>query len=392
LSAAGSSSGDVEKVVTIIEVWTELLSKLCDAAASLKLDRKYVLLQLVMDIMDAMQPVSSPPTLQVVRIISDDLIHGVIKQKDLREFFKCLYKLSPIDPSGHAQLVQKLERHFIDVTSHDLCLDIFVKEADHLSPEVSDLFFVKAVEAFGNQKASGWITKMKNFFLGGSDDSRAKSQNLARLFSHCIRETKIDDLTAAAAFPVISSLPALANMMTFLPQLRNLGLLRADIDQKAELILRHVKQVSVLLAQGRLSLQLLVLLRDEQRVDRFSTLVCFEDPHVTSRELKACINLRLGELAQFHLAADDIRKFAAKFDDFKDKECVNEILAQFDRDQSRVELRDVCKVRDRTGPITLQLQHVSTKDLLQVRRHNELYSSAVFRIIADRVILEGTTR
>jgi hypothetical protein len=324
-------------------------------------------------------------------MISSDLEQRKIKKKDLREFFICMHKLSSIDPSSQTRLVQNLKEHFVAVYSHDVCLDIFIDEADHMLPEVSDLFFAKAVEAFNGEKASGKLSRIFNFFGMGGAGVDAKIKNLARLFSHCIQETKINGLTPVEAVAVITGLPALANMMRFLPRLRELDCLGAGIEEKAGLILDHVKQANLALAEGRVSLHLLNILKEEQRVERLFTLTgCVRDAQAV-RELKTCINLRSEELAEYHQAADDVRKFATKFDDIKESEMINTILAQFEGNPETVQLREVCTLRSRPGPVAVQLCHVSSEDLKQVRRHNELYSSAVFRIIQDRV-LPGTTR
>jgi hypothetical protein len=392
-AAAAGTSGDhatqSQEVAAVIEAWTQLL----DMAAALKPDRRYILLQLALDILAVMQPEARPPTLLLVEMISSDLTQQHIKQKDLRVFLKCLLKLSAIDRASYAQLIGELEEHFVGVTSNDICLNIFVEEADHLSPEVSNLFFAKAVEAFNNQKASSKLARLWNYVVGGNEDSHAKTQNLARLFSHCVRETNIDGLGAAKAFAVITGLPALANMMKFLPQLRKLGCLGADIERKAGLIINHVTQVNSALAEGRVSLHLVQMLRDEQRVERLLTLSSSLQEPPNNWQLRSCINLRSEELAEYHKAADDIRKFADKFPHFQGSEMIGDILAQFAQDPERVEMRQVCNVRKHTtGRIELKLRGVSSEDLEQVRMHNDLYNSAVFRIIGERFCLEGTTR
>ena len=395
LSAAAGTSGDnatqSQEIAVVVEAWTQLL----DMAGSLTPDRKHILLQLALDLLAVMQPEARPPTLLLVEMISSDLRQQRhIKPKDHRDFFKCLFKLSSIDRESHNQLVEELEEHFVAVKSHDICLDIFVEEADHLSPEVSNLFFAKAVEAFNNQKASSRLTRLWNYVVGGNEDSHAKTQNLARLFSHCVRETNIDGLGAAEAFEVITGLPALANMMKFLPQLLKLGCLGADIERKAGLIINHVTQVNSALAEGRVSLHLVQMLREEQRVERLLTLSSSLEESPTARELRTCINLRLEELTEYHKAAEEIRKFADRFPDFQGSETISDILAQFTQDPKRVELQNVCDVRTHTtGRIQLKLPPgVSLKDLDQVKRHNDLFNSAVFRTINDRFRLEGTTR
>ena len=83
--------------------------------------------------------------------------------------------------------------------------------------------------------------------------------------------------------------------------------------------------------------------------------------------------------------------FATKFDNFRDSSGVEQILAQFAQDPEKVELREVCKLRNSSGRIELLLRQVTPEELEQVRRHNNLYNSAVFRIIQDRV-LEQTRR
>jgi hypothetical protein len=391
-SAAGTGSSEAKEVNAVIEAWTEVLDKLVDMTLSLRpTDRKYILLKLTLDIIAVMQPVASPSSLLQVEMISSDLEQRKIKKKDLREFFICMHKLSSIDPSSQTRLVQNLKEHFVAVYSHDACLDIFIDEADHMLPEVSDLFFAKAVEAFNSEMASSKLSRIFNFFGMGGAGVDAKIKNLARLFSHCIQETKINGLTPVEAVAVITGLPALANMMRFLPRLRELDCLGAGIEEKAGLILDHVKQANLALAEGRVSLHLLNILKEEQRVERLFTLTgCVRDAQAV-RELKTCINLRSEELAEYHRAADDVRKFATKFDDIRESELIQEVLAQFEADPETVELREVCSLRSRPGPIALQLCHVSNEDLKQVRRHNELYSSAVFRIIQDRV-LPGITR
>jgi hypothetical protein len=393
LAAAAGTSGDHAKqgqeVAAIVEAWTQLL----DMVAALKPDRRYILLQLALDVMAVMQPEARPPTLLLVEMISSDLTQQHIKQKDLGVFLKCLLKLSAIDRASHNQLVGELEEHFVGVTTNDICLNIFVEEADHLSPEVSNLFFAKAVEAFNNQKASSRLTRLWNYVVGGNEDSHAKTQNLARLFSHCVRETNIDGLGATEACAVITGLPALANMMKFLPQLRKLGCLEADIERKAALIINHVTQVNSALAEGRVSLHLVQMLRDVQRVERWLTLASSFEESPPAWQLRSCINLRSEELDEYHKTADDIRKFTAKFPDFQGREMISDILAQFAQDPKKIEMRQVCNVRKHTtGRIELKLPGVPLKDLEQVRMHNELYNSAVFRIIGDRFRLEGTTR
>jgi hypothetical protein len=387
-SAAGTGSSDDEGVTA----WSEALAKLVDMTLSLQpTDRKYILLKLTLDIIAVMQPVASPSTLLQFEMISSDLEQRKIKQKDLREFFICMHKLSSIDPSSQPKLVQNLKDHFVTVTSHDACLDIFINEADHMLPEVSDLFFARAVEAFNGEKAIGKLSRIFNYFGMGGNGADAKIKNLARLFTHCIQETKINGLSPAEAIAVITGLPALANMMKFLPRLRELNYLGAVIEEKAGLILDHVKTANLALEEGRVSLHLLNILKEEQRVQRLDKLTGCLGNAQAARELKTCINLRSEELAEYHQAADDVRKFATKFDDVKESEMINSILAQFERNPETVQLREVCTLRSRPGPIAVQLCHVSSEDLKLVRRHNELYSSAVFRIIQDRV-LPGTTR
>ena len=401
-TAAETESGEVklsQEVADVIKRWTEFLDELLKTAADLVHVRKYLLLQLALDLVAVMRPVAMSPTLlllhQLVEMIVHDLKQRCITKRCFRDFSICLQKLSRIDRQSHGQLVAQLGKDFVAVTSHDDCLEIFLDEADHLSPEAAELFFTKAVEAFSTQQAvNSWINKIPLLnWLRGSGTSDAKTQNLARLFSHCIQETQLPGRGSAEVFAVIIDMPVLANMMKFLPQLRRLGCLPAEIERKASLILNHVKQVTLDLADGRLSLHLLGMLKHaQQRVDRLVALAgIMEESPQSSGDLKTLVGLRLGELAEYHQAGEDIRSFSAKFDDLKDSDGVSETLAQFAGDPSTVELREVCELRSRMGPIQLHLHHVSVEDLKQVRRHQDLYASAAFRIIQDRVLLHGET-
>jgi hypothetical protein len=395
---SGDDAKQSQEVAATIQAWTKLVDQLLGKASYLQQsDCKYKLLRLALDIVAVLQPADVPLTLllasRVADIIASDLTQRSFRRGVFRELSVCLGKLSPlIGPSRYAQIVGMLRDHFVADASHDECLDIFLGEADHMSGEVSDLFFHKAIEAFNSQQASGMVSRFLHWW-GGAKSNDAKTQNLARLFSHCIRETKIDDLGAAESFPVITGQPALANMMKFLPRLMNLSYLEAEIEMKANLILKYVNQINLLLVEGRLSLQLLLILKDEVQVERLLTLTSsIEDSNFSREDLKTFVRLRLDELEEYNKASEDIRSFVSKFDDIKGSSSVNEILAQFAKESRMVELREVCQLRSKTGPIRLLITHLSSEDLEQVRRHNDLYNSAVFRIIQDRVLLEGGLR
>ena len=107
---------------------------------------------------------------------------------------------------------------------------------------------------------------------------------------------------------------------------------------------------------------------------------------ISTDRLKILITLRLEELAAFYKAADNIRKFAGRFDDVAESDTIGDSLAQFSLNPATVELRLVCQPREVAGqPIVLRLRAVSDQDLATVEQHNRLYESAVFRIIHDEV-------
>jgi len=392
---AANNSGDAESDGLAVS-WPELVDRMLVTAADIRPLRKYFLLQLVLDILDTMEPMLSSIQQQVSRLaelISIDLRQKNITRGIFRDLAVCLAKMANIDQTRHGQLVAEVGALFVAVTSQEDCLEIFLVEADQLTPELANMFFAKAVEAFNSQKSSGgglWNKFLSAVGLGGGKD--AKSENLGRLFSHCIRETDICTMDAADAVPVILAQPALANMMKFFPRFLNLDILPTDIVAKAMLILEHVEEFSLDVAEGRLTLQLVLMLRDEQRAERLVSLVTSLEEirsktAVSAKDARTFIRLRTEELAEYHRAAEDIRIFAARFgEDFKDFK-VHDILAQFERDPADVELRELCKFRSKVGnTVILQLEDVSADQLVQVRRHNQLYRSAVFRIIQDRLL------
>lgn len=307
----------------------------------------------------------------------------------VRDMSSCIEKISTVDPQVHAELLEAFDCHYVSNISNDSCLNIYIEEAGQFSAEISDMLFKKAITIFSDKQSDSTFTKLWDVgkALFGYETS-SKAQNMARFFSHCIQDVKLEnDLNPIRAFESLAGLPALSGMMKFFPNLLKRKLLQDEVIVKSQHILETVDQFSIYLSQGQLMLQDFTLLRNEAIINRFISLheclaeVRNSEQVVRNNGLRDLIKLRLEEVDSFYKAREDVNKFVVKFDNFK----IENVMSQFDRNCAQ--LKDVCKVRTTEGAIELLLDGISPSDMDQVRRHNRYYeNSAIFREINDDVL------
>ena len=400
-----AKSGDDDRVVSkvIAEVtgdWSRQLQQVCEVIADrpVRHQDRYALIDLLLNMAAALQPLSNVDQLlqKLAQLLVLDLEEKQLSRdrSDLRAFLVCFNKFSSMDQQTYAQLLEAMKEHFVESTGCEDCLEIFLEEAEHLPPPISDKLFDKAVLAFDNQKSSnrfGRFFKDISKFLGYGANS--KTDNLTRLFRHCLLEIRLDGLDTAGIIEAVSRQATVANMMRFYPQLAKLDKVEREIRRRADAILEAVAGFSFELDLGSLSLHMLgLLLSDDARVERLIALhECLTDvrepkQEFSTGELKDLILLRREELAAFHRAAENIKMFTGKFDVTEESKSIGTVMAQFTVDPARVVLKEVCRPREAIGqPIVVLLTGVSAEELAAVEQHNCLYDSAVFRIIHEEV-------
>ena len=387
----------------VVDDWTRQLQQMYEVIAAARPARhkyQYALVSLALNMTAALQPLSNLDQLlqQLAQLLVLDLEEKQLARGDrsgLRGFLVCANTFYTLDQEAYSRLLEALNEHLVEPTGPEDCLDIFLDEAEHLPPTISDRLFNKAVLAFEGQKSSyRFIRIIKDFssyYLSSGGNS--KVNNLTRLFSHCLCEIRLEGLVPVGVIQAVSQQATVANMMRFYPHLAKLNKLEREVTRRAEAILDAVAGFRIELHLGEVSLFTLGLLHsDEARVERLIALYesltdvrPSEHKKFSTDELKALIKLRREELAVFHKAADSVRKFVGKFD-VAESPAVSDFLAQFSSDPTTVELRQVCRPREAAGqPIVLRLRAGSTKDLATMEQHNRLYESAVFRIIHDEV-------
>ena len=389
-------------IAEVTDNWSRQLNQMCGViAAHLARDKdRYELISLMLNITAALQRLSNVDQLllhQLTQLLLLDLQEKQLlpsgDQSGLHGFLVCLSKFKSMDQQTYAQLLDAMKEHFVESTGCEECLVIFLEEAEHLPPPIADKLFSKAVLAFESQKSTNRLGRFFNDvskFLGYGADS--KTDNLTRLFSHCLREIRLDGLDTAGIIEAVSQQATIANMMRFYPQLAKLGRLEKREVRRADAILDAVAGFRIELLLGSLSLRTLWLLSDDVRVERLIALhECLTDvrepkQEFSTGELKALIRLRREELAAFHRAAENIKMFTGKFDVTEESKSIGTVMAQFTVDPARVVLKEVCRPREAIGqPIVVLLTGVSAEELAAVEQHNCLYDSAVFRIIHEEV-------
>ena len=394
-----------EDAGVVVDDWTRQLHQMYETIAAARPSRhryRYALVSLALNIAAALQPLTDLEQLrhQLAQLLLFDLEEKQLSRdrSDLRGFLVCVSQFSSLDQEEYLRLVEALKEHLVESAGPEDCLEIFLGEAEHLPPAISDELFNKAVLAFEGQKSTSRFTRIlediANFVSSGSS---SKTDNLTRLFSHCLREIPLDGLDTAGIIEAVSQQATVANMMRFYPQLALVGKLEREVTRRADAILDAVAGFQIELHLGSVLLSTLVLLHsDAARVERLIALhKCLTDIRPSVRKdfsmekLKDLIKLRREELATWHKAADSVRKFAGKFD-VAESPTIGAIMSQFSRDP---QLRKVCSPREVAGqPIDLQLRGVSAKDLAVVEQHNRLYKSAVFRIVQDEVWQDSQRR
>ena len=393
----------IKEEAGVIQDWSQQLSDLCETIAALQTWHKdrYTRIRLALDMAAVLQPLQPWSDVQqslhrLGQILLQDLEEKQLirDRSGLRGFLVCVNQFFSLDQQTYAQLLEGLKEHFLESVGDEDCLKIFLDEADYLPPAISDKFFNKAVLAFDSQKSTNKVHQFFSDLFSGSSGSSSKTNNLIRLFSHCLREIQLEGLDMAGVIQAISQQATVANMMRFYRQLSELDRLESEVTASAEDVLYAVERFRTELQLGSLTLDTLGLLhKDDFREERLIALhecltkVCpSERVEISTDRLKILITLRLEELAAFYKAADNIRKFAGRFDDVAESDTIGDSLAQFSLNPATVELRLVCQPREVAGqPIVLRLRAVSDQDLATVEQHNRLYESAVFRIIHDEV-------
>jgi len=374
-----------------IRQWIKKLTNLIEVRASM--DRKYILFNLVLSVVAIFRPFNkSVQTVEsIAQSISIDLKQRYVKRYHFRDVTACIEKFSSIDQHVHSKLLEILGFYFQSVGTEE-CFTIFLNEAEHLTPEISNMLFNRTVGIFSDEKSSGFLS---NLFQAGKNilgyEQNPKARNLSRLYTHSIGGVNLDGLDTAQVVRVATDHSGLSNMMKFFPNLLKLKLLDKEIVQKSNYILDQIDHFSMDLWHSRLKLQTCNMLKNQKQVEKLITIhECLDEIRDSGQalkksDLKTLIKLRSEELAEFYQAAEDVEKFMTKFD-LKNGE-VDHILAQFSVDPSTIELRDVCQRREENGPIRLELQQLSVDDLVVLRHHNHLYiNSAIFRKIHEQVL------
>jgi hypothetical protein len=331
---------------------------------------------------------------KIYNVMAGDLQHGQVSKAAMRNFFTCVQQFSKIDRQISADLVVAVRQYMVHPMSEETCLDVFIEEADCLPAEVSDMLFQKAATSFKKPSAGSALNRFvqgaKKFFTGKESD--AKITNLARLFTHTVSEAKIDNVNFATAVPVITQHPSLANMMLFYPMLKEREKLGREAARRSNLILDLVARYVKALAEGQLSLAACAVLGDETKVERLGTLygtyvdTSSSRPGTENRNyFNKIVQLRGEELGEYHRATDDVTRFAAKFD-VDGNPRIQNVLSQFTRDPVTLALDKVCYMRLEKKKVELKLLEITADDLATIRRHNHLYSSAVFRRVHEMVM------
>jgi hypothetical protein len=363
-------------------------------------NRKYVIVKLFLNIVLVLKArQDADPSSLIVKIfnvMASDLQDKLVSKAARRNFFNCVQKFSEVDRQMSAELIFGIRQYMVTPMSEETCLDVFLEEADYLPAEVSDMLFQKAVMSFKKSTSSNNFFKRlwqdaKSIVSGEKSD--AKLANLARLFTHAVSEPMINNVHFAAAVPVITQHPSLANMMLFYPMLKERGKLGREAAGRSNLILDLVARYVKALSEGQLSLTACAILTDETKVERLRTLygtyvdTSSQRPGTENRDyFNKIVALRGEELAEYHKAADDVTRFAAKFD-VEGNRGIQNVLSQFSRDPSVLLLNKVCGVRaNKMENVLLKLQDVTAGDLANIRCHNRLYGSAVFRKVHETVM------
>jgi hypothetical protein len=235
-----------EEELTTLQDWQKMVEEI--GAYKGTPGKKYALFRLALNVLNFMQQLLPPPvakdlTSQLAQVMTADL-----KQKNIRRlifvghFLACLNKFPALDEKIHSNLLEAVREHFVAEQSTEDCLEIFLDEAEHLGPEMADMLFNKAADSFSQQKSTGWYS-IKSFLKSvtgfGVD---MKTQNMSRLFSHCIREVAVQTLSVSGFVEKITDSAIISNLMSVYPKLSKLDLLQQEIVAKAEDILDHVDQ------------------------------------------------------------------------------------------------------------------------------------------------------
>ena len=305
--------------------------------------KKFTLIGLFLDIILVIKPVSDLPDLvsNLAQTISVDFVMGRIEVDMFTGFSRCLSKFSLLDRNIHSELLNKFRVSLSNVSSEN-CFDAYLNEAGNMSDEISNLLFDRSVAIFSEKTESGILSKVwtagKNF-LGFEDNNRL--QNLIKLFSRCIADFNLDHLEGHEVVLKATDLPAISNMLKFFPKLSDSHKLDPDICKKVHQILEEVDRFTIDLYQGRLTLQVCSMLKDQSMAERLISLhetlseVRKTKQAIDKSDLKILIGLRIEETDSFHRAAEDVNGFVTKFKKDESVE-IDQIASQFNIDPSEV--------------------------------------------------------
>jgi len=304
-----------------------------------------------------------------------------------------LPKFSQLDPHLYKQLLDRFKLYLDKVNPED-CFEACLEEADFLSNDISEAIFNRAVLVFQQKDYSFFVkkiwTKGKQLF-GFGNDNRAK--NLGRLFSQCIENLKCDNLDFVEVVKVVTEYAAAANLIRFFPKLLEIKLVGTDV---AKSIRRIFKQVNIFLEQmkdGKLTLDVFGMLKENVRVDRLLALyeviqeVESQKP-AGSFKFRTLLNLRLRELDEFFQAKEHLACFRSRFNQNHEMMAqLEEMMSQFANSPDQVPLNSVCEVRfSPKHKIILKLHEITCGQREFVARHNKLFgNSAVFRQIHEQI-------
>ena len=369
-----------------VQSWIETLRSL--ASDSLASERKNVLFGFILDVVTILKPFSN-----VCKLVQD-LAQRIAIDLDVDNFWlasTCIGKFSMVDEQIYYALQQLVQKCIESRLTPDDCLKIYLDQAEHLTAEVSEMLFNRAVAIFNDEKSGSLLGKVWRVITLKSE-STPKTKNLARLFSRCVLDLNLDSLDSVQLVLAACDHPGLSSILKFFANLSKLGLLEGEIVQKSENILKQVDHFTVELCGGRLSLQTFLIVNDKPRISKLLALhECLAEsgvmePSIKRWKLSDLIKLRSEEINEYFSARDDFRKFVEKFE-LKGSEEIAQILAQFQRDPAKLSLEEVCVIRDQSrGSPVLRLQLVAPKDLTVLRKHNGFFSdSAIFRMIHDQV-------